>query len=522
MWSMLNTTGILWWHSAHLKSWSCTIRKRAWAENRCRFIFLRGRRCKNKKKLFYSNRMSADVKFGVKRLFFTTASSRANFPMIMHTNGAVVLDTVSGIKMRVRASRSSRRVDFQETTQPADYEVDSANIDERFRTLRGPATFSSSGISGISGLSALSESAGNVSDEDTFDPRRRERRTGLSGREGPTAPTAPTALPGLAPGGVSQVIMESRDREDREDRENSDDSDAGDREDREDRENSDGGDRNEELEEAKSEDREDREDPAALGAAQEREGREGIEAPVAVICTERIKQMDECCAEGDTEVLWGSDSGTGSHEAREPHEPLPNPLSSSDSDESHSPEKKKEKEEADEEKESAAKGSLDSSESAGANGPSGPSGPNGPSASGLVGPDESDESNAPIGPDGPNWQRPHSPACVLESQACAEGSAPGAAAADAERVVVERLLQRLRVLMRAMCRREAYEALISALARCEYTGAEDRAPGPSTRLSRIEVLYGALYQLTSTSRGARIYRDELTRLRTQSAGAAPP
>ena len=477
--------------------------------------------------------MSADVKFGVKRLFFTTASSRANFPMIMQASGAVVLDTVSGIKMRVRASRSSRRVDFQETTQPADYEVDSANIDERFRTLRGPATFSSSGISGLSGLSglsALSESAGNVSDEDTFDPRRRERRTGLSAREGPMAPTAreargpapegPTApmapaLPGLAPRGVSQVIMESGDREDREDHTEGDDSDAGDREDRENSENS-GGDRNDELEEAKSEDREDRE---ISGAAQECEGRE---ISVAVICAEQTKQMDECCAEGDTDVLWGSDSGTRSHEPHEPHEPheaLPNPLSSlrcsSDSDESHSSEKKKEEEK---EKENVApvQGSLESCESAGANCPNGPSGPSGPS--GPTGPDESSESDES---NGPTEQRPHSPACVLESQPCTEGPT------NAERVVVERLLQRLRVLMRAMCRREAYEALISALARCESTGPEDRAPRPSAgplthRPSRIEVLYGALYQLTSTSRGARIYRDELTRLRTQSVGAAPP
>jgi hypothetical protein len=38
-WSMLKSTGILYWHSAHLKSWSCTIRKRACAEKRFRFIF---------------------------------------------------------------------------------------------------------------------------------------------------------------------------------------------------------------------------------------------------------------------------------------------------------------------------------------------------------------------------------------------------------------------------------------------------------------------------------------------------
>ena len=107
-------------------------------------------------------------------------------------------------------------------------------------------------------------------------------------------------------------------------------------------------------------------------------------------------------------------------------------------------------------------------------------------------------------------QGPQSPACVLEYQACG--------------AVVERLLQRLRVLMRAMCRREAYEALIAALARCtDVPDAVPTAPmAPMARPSRIEVLYGALYQLTSTSRGARIYRDELTRLRTQSAGAAPP
>ena len=78
-------------------------------------------------------------------------------------------------------------------------------------------------------------------------------------------------------------------------------------------------------------------------------------------------------------------------------------------------------------------------------------------------------------------------------------------------MVAERLLQRLRVLMRAMCKREAYEALIAALARDEGRDG-----------SQIDVLYGALYQLTSTSQGARVYREELTRLRTQSGAAAPP
>jgi hypothetical protein len=63
--------------------------------------------------------------------------------------------------------------------------------------------------------------------------------------------------------------------------------------------------------------------------------------------------------------------------------------------------------------------------------------------------------------------------------------------------------------MRAVCKRDAYERLLVSLAQC---GTKERV---------IEVMYRHLYDLASTSHGARAYR-ALTRLRTQSAVCVPP
>jgi hypothetical protein len=75
--------------------------------------------------------------------------------------------------------------------------------------------------------------------------------------------------------------------------------------------------------------------------------------------------------------------------------------------------------------------------------------------------------------------------------------------------VVRRLGARLCALMRAVCKRDAYERLLVSLARC---GTKERV---------IEVMYRELYDLASTSHGARAYR-AITRLRTQSAVCVPP
>jgi hypothetical protein len=75
--------------------------------------------------------------------------------------------------------------------------------------------------------------------------------------------------------------------------------------------------------------------------------------------------------------------------------------------------------------------------------------------------------------------------------------------------VVQRLGERLCALMRAVCKRDAYERLLVSLAQC---GTKERV---------IEVMYRHLYDLASTNHGARAYR-ALTRLRTQSAVCVPP
>ena len=358
--------------------------------------------------------MSA-ARFGVKRIYFTTAGARAEFGGIMRPQGAVVRDVASDVCMRVRASHSSRRVDFQDTTQAADYEINPATIHARFRTTRGPATFSS-----------LSEN-----EHDTFDPRASSSSRGSVRRDSivpsrSAVEDEPEPEPAPVEAEPEPEPVEAEAEPEPVEPEAKPEAEAVEPE-----------------AEAEPEPVEPEAEPEPVEAEAEHEAVEELEAEPEAEPKPVEPEPEAEAVEEDRREEYGREED-GREEVHDRIDDRSIPF-----EESH----------------------VDAE-------------PDEEVAAGDVG---------------------HDPYEQHESQAESTGLD----------VVVERLACRLRILMRSMCKRGEYEGLVGSLVSC------------ATREGVIDVLYRALYRLTSTRLGARVYRSQcirqpLTRLRIQSGACAPP
>ena len=382
--------------------------------------------------------------------------------------------------MRVRASQSSRRVDFQETSNAAEYDVDPTAIHERFRTTRGPAMFSSVSLN---------------SDDDTFDPR-----ASSSSRASCTGPIPIVRDPFLEErtdeeedsekcGSVGGSICPKQQEDDA-----STEADV-----REDRVEEDG-------REERSHEPSDPSDGRDEGRAEEDREEEG-RAEEGRVEEDRVEE--DRVAERSHEP---SDPSDELHEARleearleeaRSHESQEARLEEARLPEARLEERSHEPSDPSDELHEARLGEARSHESQEAR----------LEEARLEESHESQEARLPedrLGEARLPEARSH------ESQ---EARREESHESHDERVedqrereldeVVQRLGERLCALMRAVCKRDAYERLLVSLAQC---GTKERV---------IEVMYRHLYDLASTNQGARAYR-ALTRLRTQSAVCVPP
>ncbi len=463
-------------------------------------------------------------KFGVKRIYFTTSAARSTFSGILRPQGAVVRDTATGVAMRVRASQSSRRVDFQETSNAAEYDVDPTAIHERFRTTRGPAMFSSVSLN---------------SDDDTFDPRASSSsRASVHGTPGPIPIVRDPFLEERTDeeeesekcGSVGRSICPKQQEDDasteadgREDRAEQDRSHEPSDERPEDRAEEDRVEEDRAEEDRVEEDRveEDRveEDRVEEDRVEEDRVAERSHEP-----SDPSDGRDEDRVEEDRlpaarleEARLPETRSHESQEARPEEARLPDArveershVPSDPSDESHEARLEEARleearlEEARLEEARLEEARLEEARLEEALLPEARR-------------DESHESQEARLTEARSHESQE--ARREESHESQEARREESHESHDERVedprereldeVVQRLGERLCALMRAVCKRDAYERLLVSLAQC---GTKERV---------IEVMYRHLYDLASTNQGARAYR-ALTRLRTQSAVCVPP
>ncbi len=401
------------------------------------------------------------TKFGLKRIYFTTAAARAGFAGIMRPQGAVVRDTATGVSMRVRASQSSRRVDFQETSNEAEYEIDPGTIHVRFRTARGPAVFSSASAAN----SAQSE------EYDTFDPRAS------------SSSRSRTAARAMVPDEAVEAVEADR-------REEVEAVEADRREEVEAVE----ADRREEVEAVEADRREEVE-AVEEAESEEAEAAEAVESDASVEARVAPEAV-ESDASVEARVAPEAVESDASVEARV----APEAVEAVEAVEAAESVESDESDEADEADEAA-----EAAESVEAPDEAGPVEAHDAATSHRTSTDaEAPEPEAPE-PEAPEATTMRRPSTEPEPVAIAEE--------EQEQIEIERVIgrleERLHALMRVVCKRDAYERLLVSLAKCD------------TRPGVVDVMYRALYDLTSTRNGARAYR-ELTRLRTQCASCVPP